>query len=148
MDLSALVESLVADLLTLSALEGTTHPADEPIDMVKLVAKIAERTRTLKIGDLMGTVVVPFQKLETDEDYDAVLDLAHRMLDFFADNALEHERTGEMIERIGLSAFLEGLELDLDVNMISQPRTNSYVRMDGWDDEVQKWNDRKISAAE
>jgi dissimilatory sulfite reductase alpha subunit len=27
--------------------------------------------RTLKIGDLMGTVVVPFMKLETDEDYES-----------------------------------------------------------------------------
>ena len=26
--------------------------------------------RTLKIGDLMGTVIVPFHKLETDEDYE------------------------------------------------------------------------------
>jgi dissimilatory sulfite reductase (desulfoviridin) alpha/beta subunit len=26
--------------------------------------------RTLKIGDLMGTVVIPFMKLKTDEDYE------------------------------------------------------------------------------
>ena len=104
--------------------------------------------RTLKIGDLMGTVVVPFMKLESEDDFAALVDLCHRMLDFFADNALEHERTGEMIERIGLTNYLEGLELPLDVNMISQPRTNSYVRTDGWDEEVRKWNDTKSSAAE
>jgi sulfite reductase alpha subunit len=28
--------------------------------------------RTLKIGDLMGTVVIPFMKMETDEDYEAL----------------------------------------------------------------------------
>jgi sulfite reductase alpha subunit len=38
----------------------------------------------------------------------ALLDLAKRIVDFFAENALEHERTGEMIERIGLVNFLEG----------------------------------------
>ena len=27
--------------------------------------------RTLKIGDQMGTVIVPFLRLETDEDYEA-----------------------------------------------------------------------------
>jgi sulfite reductase alpha subunit len=27
--------------------------------------------RTLKIGDLMGTVVMPFMPLKTDEDYEA-----------------------------------------------------------------------------
>ena len=104
--------------------------------------------RTLKIGDLLGTVVVPFMKVETDDDFAGLVDLCHRMLDFFADNALEHERTGEMIERIGLTNYLDGLELPLDVNMISQPRTNSYVRTDGWDEEVRKWNDTKSSAAE
>ncbi|MBI5163129.1 MAG: dissimilatory-type sulfite reductase subunit alpha [Magnetospirillum sp.] len=104
--------------------------------------------RTLKIGDLMGTVVVPFMKLDTEEDYEALLELAHRFLDFFADNALEHERTGEMIERIGLANYLEGLDLPLDLNMISQPRTNSYVRLDGWDEEARKWSERQTNAAE
>ena len=94
--------------------------------------------RTLKIGDLMGTVVVPFMKLKTDEDYEKLLDLAKRTVDFFAENALEHERTGEMIERIGLVNFLEGIELEVDPSMVSAPRTNPYVRMDDWDEEVAK----------
>ena len=94
--------------------------------------------RTLKIGDLMGTVVVPFMKLESDEDREKLVDLAGRVIEFFADNALEHERTGEMIERIGLVNFLEGIGLEVDANMVSTPRTNPYVRMDGWDDEVAK----------
>jgi sulfite reductase alpha subunit len=92
--------------------------------------------RTLKIGDLMGTVVVPFMKLKTDEDYEKLVDLARSTIDFFAENALEHERTGEMIERIGLVNFLEGIELDIDPNMVGNPRTNPYVRTDGWDEEV------------
>lgn len=99
--------------------------------------------RTLKIGDLMGTVVVPFHPLKTDEDFDALVDLAKRIIDFFAENALEHERTGEMIERIGLVNFLEGIEVDIDPNMVSTPRTNPYVRTDGWDDEVAKINAKK-----
>ena len=99
--------------------------------------------RTLKIGDLMGTVIVPFMKLESDEDFEALEELATEVIEFFAENALEHERTGEMIERIGLASFLEGVGLEVDPNMISNPRTNSYVRMDGWDEEVAKWNERK-----
>ncbi|TXT24345.1 MAG: sulfite reductase dissimilatory-type alpha subunit [Gallionellaceae bacterium] len=99
--------------------------------------------RTLKIGDLMGTVVVPFIKLETDEDIEKLVDLAQRAIDFFAENALEHERTGEMIERIGLTNFLEALELEVDPNMVASPRMNPYVRMDGWDEEVAKVNARK-----
>jgi sulfite reductase alpha subunit len=99
--------------------------------------------RTLKIGDLMGTVVVPFMKLETQADYDKLREIAEATIDFFAENALEHERTGEMIERIGLVNFLEGIGLEVDPNMVSEPRQCSYVRMDTWDDEAQKWFARK-----
>jgi len=102
--------------------------------------------RTLKIGDLMGTVVIPFMKMETDEDYEALVEHAQKSIDFFAENALEHERTGEMIERIGLINFLEGIGLEIDPNMVSTPRTNPYVRTDGWDDEVAKLNARKAAA--
>ncbi|WP_119353136.1 dissimilatory-type sulfite reductase subunit alpha [Azohydromonas sediminis] len=103
--------------------------------------------RTLKIGDLMGTVVVPFMPMKSDEDFDNLVDLAQRVIDFFAENALEHERTGEMIERIGLVNFLEGIGVDIDPNMVSNPRTNPYVRTDGWDEEVAKINAKKKAAA-
>jgi sulfite reductase alpha subunit len=103
--------------------------------------------RTLKIGDLMGTVVVPFMKLETEEQYDNLVEMASNIIDFFAENALEHERTGEMIERIGLVNFLEGIGLDVDPNMVSEPRQSSYVRMDTWDEEATKWFERKAAAA-
>jgi len=99
--------------------------------------------RTLKIGDLMGTVIVPFMKLDTDEDYEALEELAGEIIDFFAENALEHERTGEMIERIGLQNFLEGVGLEIDPNMVNNPRMNPYIRTDGWEEEAKKWFDRK-----
>ncbi len=98
--------------------------------------------RTLKIGDLMGTVIVPFMKLEDDDDFEAIEELAGEIIDFFAENALEHERTGEMIERIGLINFLDGIGVEVDPNMIAAPRNNSYVRMDGWDEEAKKWAER------
>ena len=99
--------------------------------------------RTLKIGDTMGTVIIPFMKLETEEDFEELTDLAERIVDFFAENALEHERTGEMIERIGLVNFLEGVEVDVDPNMVNSPRQSSYVRMDTWAEEADKWSERK-----
>jgi dissimilatory sulfite reductase alpha subunit len=101
----------------------------------------------LKIGATMGTVIIPFMPMKTDEDFEALNDLARNIIDFFAENALEHERTGEMIERIGLVNFLEGLDLEVDPNMISQPRNNPYVRTDGWDEEVAKWEERKQAAS-
>ncbi|MDD3530609.1 MAG: dissimilatory-type sulfite reductase subunit alpha [Gallionellaceae bacterium] len=99
----------------------------------------------LKIGATMGTVIIPFMKLESDDDFERLNDLARNVLDFFAENALEHERTGEMVERIGLVNFLEGIGLEVDPNMILHPRTNPYVRMDGWDEEAAKWFERKAA---
>jgi dissimilatory sulfite reductase alpha subunit len=97
---------------------------------------LAGGKRTLKVGDLLGSVIVPFLPLETDADYDKLVEFAKKMLDFYAENALEHERCGEMIMRIGLAAFIEGLGLEADANMVSAPRTSSYVKIDGYEEEV------------
>ena len=102
--------------------------------------------RTLKIGDLFGTVVVPFMKLESEDDYEAIEELAGEVIDFFAENALEHERTGEMIERIGIVNFMEGIGLEVNPNMVDSPRYMSYVRMDKWDEEATKWFENKAEA--
>ncbi len=103
--------------------------------------------RTLKIGDLMGTVLVPFMKLDTMEDYETIIELAEEIIDFWAENGLEHERCGEMIERIGLVNFIEGIGVEVDPNMIALPRQSSYVRMDGWNEEAIKWFERKAEEA-
>jgi sulfite reductase alpha subunit len=86
-------------------------------------------------------------KLESEEDFEKLVELAKNIVDFFAENALEHERTGEMIERIGLVNFLEGVGLDVDANMVASPRMNPYVRTDGWDEEVAKIQAKKAAAA-
>jgi sulfite reductase alpha subunit len=99
--------------------------------------------RTLKIGGLMGTVIAPFMKVETAEDYERLVQLAENTIDFWAENGLEHERCGEMIERIGLVNFLEGIGVEVDPHMVASPRESSYVRMDGWDEEAVRWFERK-----
>jgi sulfite reductase alpha subunit len=99
--------------------------------------------RALKIGDLMGTVIVPFMKLESDEDFERFVEFAGRIIEFFAENALEHERIGETIDRIGLANFLEAVGVDIDPNMINHPRTNPYVRTDDFDEAAAAWRERK-----
>ncbi|MEE9427466.1 MAG: dissimilatory-type sulfite reductase subunit alpha, partial [Paracoccaceae bacterium] len=103
--------------------------------------------RSLKVGDLMGTMIVPFMKLDTDEDYEKLEEFAETCIEFFADNALEHERIGETIDRIGLPSFLEAVGVEADPNMVNHPRTNSYVRTDDFDDEAAKWFERKARDA-
>ena len=126
----------------LNVMPKALHPGDDHGVTVLVGGK-----RTLKIGDLMGTVVIPFKKLETEEDYEELVELAEEMIDFWAENGLEHERTGEMIERIGLVNYLEGIGLEVDPNMVGNPRQSSYIRMDGWDEEAEKWFERKAEAA-
>ena len=113
------------------------HPGDD-----KGVTILMGGKRTLKIGDLMGTVIVPFMKLDTEEDYERLVEMAEEVIDYWAENGLEHERCGEMIERIGLVNFLEGVGIDPDPNMILQPRNSSYVRTDGWDEAAEEWFSR------
>jgi len=126
----------------LNVMPKALHPGDD-----KGVSILIGGKRTLKIGDLMGTVVVPFKKLDSQEDWDSLVEMAENIIDFWAENALEHERCGEMIERIGLVNFLEGIEIDVDPNMVNNPRECSYVRMDGWDEEAVKWFERKAEAS-
>ncbi len=126
----------------LNVMNKALSPGDD-----KGITLLVGGKRTLKIGDLMGTVLIPFKKMETLEDHEELVELASEMIDFFAENALEHERTGEMIERIGLVNYLEGVGVEVDPNMISAPRQCSYVRMDGWDEEAEKWFARKAEQA-
>ncbi len=51
----------------LNVMPKALHPGDD-----KGVTILIGGKRTLKIGDLMGTVVVPFKKLETEEDYESL----------------------------------------------------------------------------
>jgi sulfite reductase alpha subunit len=100
----------------------------------------------LKIGATLGTVIIPFIDLKKEEGYDQLVELAQTIIDFFAENALEHERTGEMIERIGLANFLEGIGVEVDANMVTCPRSNPYVNTGGWDEEVARLQAKKAAA--
>ena len=103
--------------------------------------------RSLKTGDMLGIMVKSFIKLETDEDFEALEDFGETCIEFFADNALEHERIGETIDRIGLPAFLAAVGVEADPNMVNHPRTTSFVRTDDFDEEAAKWFERKAHEA-
>jgi sulfite reductase alpha subunit len=100
----------------------------------------------LKIGATLGSVIVPFMKMETDEDYEKLQELARKVIDFFAENALDHERVGETIERIGLANFLEAIDMPVDPSMVAHPRMNPYVRTDDWDEQVAKAQEQQKAA--
>jgi len=82
----------------------------------------------LKVGALGGTMIVPFFKLETDEDIDKFIELSETMIEWWNDNGLEHERIGETIERVGMKQFLDGVGLETSVDMVANPRSNPYYK--------------------
>lgn len=135
-------KSCVHCMHCLNVMPKALSPGDD-----KGVSILMGGKRSLKIGDLMGTMVIPFLKLETEEDFEKLTELAGNIIDFFADNALEHERIGETIDRIGLPAFLDGVGIDPDPNMVNHPRTSSYVRTDDFDEEAAKYFERKAKQA-
>ncbi len=103
--------------------------------------------RSLKVGDMMGIMIKPFIKLDTEEDYEELEEFAEACIEFFADNALEHERIGETIDRVSLPTFLDAVGVEVDPNMVNHPRTSSYVRTDDFDEEAAKWFERKALSA-
>ena len=42
-----------------------------------------------------------------------------------------------------LNNFLDGIEEDVDVNMVGHPRESSYVRLDDFDKEAVKWYEKQ-----
>jgi sulfite reductase alpha subunit len=131
-------KSCVRCMHCINAMTKALSPGDD-----RGVSILIGGKRSLKIGDQMGTVIIPFMKLDTDEDYQALTELGETVIDFFAENALEHERVGETIDRIGLANFLAAIGVEVDPNMVNHPRTSSYVRVDDWDEEADKWYRRK-----
>jgi sulfite reductase alpha subunit len=136
-------QSCVRCMHCINVMTKALSPGDD-----KGVSILIGGKRSLKVGDLLGTMIVPFMKLETDEDFEKLEEFGETVIEFFADNALEHERVGETIDRIGLPAFLEAVGVDPDPNMVNHPRTSSYVRTDDFDEEAAKWFERKAAKAQ
>ncbi len=136
-------QSCVRCMHCINVMTKALSPGDD-----KGVSILIGGKRSLKVGDLMGTMVVPFMKLETDEDFERLEEFGETVIEFFAENALEHERIGETIDRIGLPAFIEAVGVEPDPNMVNHPRTSSYVRTDDFDVEAEKWFARKAAEAQ
>lgn len=135
-------KSCVRCMHCLNVMPKALSPGDE-----KGVSILIGGKRALKVGDMMGIMMVPFMKLDTDEDYEKLLDFCHRLIEFFTDNALEHERIGECIDRIGVPAFVEAMGIEVNANMVNHPRTSSYVRTDDFTEEANKYFERKARQA-
>lgn len=94
----------------------------------KGVALLMGGKSTLKVGFNAGSMIVPFMKMENEDDIDEFIDLADEIIDWWDDNGLDHERLGETIERVGMKQFLDGVGLEPSIDMVTKPRDNPYFK--------------------
>ncbi|MEN8141957.1 MAG: dissimilatory-type sulfite reductase subunit alpha [Thermodesulfobacteriota bacterium] len=83
---------------------------------------------TLKVGAMGCTMIVPFFRLEGQEDIDRFIALSETIIEWWNSNGFDHERIGETIERLGLKQFLAGVGLPATPAMVSRPRSNPYYK--------------------
>ena len=76
-------------------------------------------------GAQMGSVIIPFIKME--EPYDEFKEFVEKMWDWWDENGKNRERIGELIQRMGLSAFITALDLKPIPQMVKEPRSNPYI---------------------
>jgi sulfite reductase alpha subunit len=84
-------------------------------------------------GALLGSVIVPFMKLEPP--YEEFYDFCDRFTEFWEENGENRERIGELMQRVGLGNYLEEVEVDPIPEMIGAPRDNPYVFYDEYYEE-------------
>jgi len=75
-------------------------------------------------GALLSWVIVPFMKME--EPFDEIKDLIEKIWEWWDENGKMRERLGELINRLGMRAFLKAVDLPAVPQMIHIPRANPY----------------------
>jgi sulfite reductase alpha subunit len=84
-------------------------------------------------GALLSWVVVPCMKMEPP--FDEFKELVEKSWDGWDENGKMRERLGELINRLGMRAFLKAVDLPPSAAMIRAPRANPYYF---WDPEEVK----------
>jgi sulfite reductase alpha subunit len=76
-------------------------------------------------GALLSSVLVPF--IPAAELKETVKELITRLWDFWDEYGKARERIGELIQRVGMPAFLDGIGLEPAPEMVSAPRDNPFI---------------------
>ena len=76
-------------------------------------------------GALLSSVLVPF--VPEDELEETLQELIDRVWEFWDEHGKNRERVGELIQRVGMSNFLDAIGLEPTPEMITAPRDNPYI---------------------
>lgn len=110
-------------------------------NMSKALRPGKERGATLLIGAKapivdganLSSVLVPFTTFEPP--YQDLKDLLARIWDFWGEHGRVRERVGELIQRVGMSSFLDAIGIEPSPYMIAQPRDNPYINFEEYYEE-------------
>jgi len=75
-------------------------------------------------GAQMSWVIVPFMRME--EPFDELKELTSNITEWWAENGKNRERVGELIMRMGMRSFLEGVGLPPVPQTVRVPRANPF----------------------
>lgn len=103
--------------------------------MPKAIQTGKEKGATILLGGkstivqsaFMSWVIVPFMKMESENDYAEFKDLMARIWEWWDENGKTRERIGETIYRLGMGKFLREVGLPPVPQMVFRPRANPYV---------------------
>ena len=79
-------------------------------------------------GAVLSTVLVPFMKMESP--YTEFKNLWETAMDWWDENGQTRERIAELIDRLGMKAFLKAVDLEPVPQMVMTPRSNPYYFWD------------------
>ena len=78
-------------------------------------------------GALLSSVLIPFLKMDDEEELEEFHDLVGEMWDVWCEEGKNRERIGEFIQRVGMSNFLDAIGLEPVPEMVAHPRDNPYI---------------------
>jgi sulfite reductase alpha subunit len=87
-------------------------------------------------GANLGSVLVPF--MELTPPYTELKDLIAKIWDFWGEHGRIRERVGELIQRVGMGNFLDGIGVKPSPYMIAQPRDNPYINFEEYYEEEEE----------
>jgi sulfite reductase alpha subunit len=76
-------------------------------------------------GALLSSVLIPF--VPAEELFDTLKELVSRIWEFWDEYGTNRERIGELIQRVGMANFLDGIGLEPVPEMVAAPRDNPYI---------------------
>jgi dissimilatory sulfite reductase alpha subunit len=79
-------------------------------------------------GAVLSTVLIPFIKVQPP--YTEIKQLWEKIMEWWDENGKTRERLAELIDRMGMPAFLKAIEVEPSPQMVYTPRANPYFFWD------------------